>query len=221
MAFPDDSEAAPQGRATVFVIDDDPAIRDELAALLGEAGMVVACFASAERFLEARLPVEGACAIVDLALAGMDGMQLQAALAERAVPLPIIFLTAHGDIPTSVRAIKSGAFDFLCKPVSAQAILASVRAALEAGERMRQRVARMNDASALLATLTRRERDVLRLAVEGLANKVIARQLGISHRTVEIHKARIMRKTGTGSVLELAHLVEACPAFLALPARRG
>lgn len=202
------------GKATVFVIDDDPQIRDQLAALFGEASMDAKCYASAETFLDAFHPVGRACAVVDLALAGMDGLQLQAALAERDVPLPIIFLTGYGDVPTSVRAIKAGALDFLCKPVSATALLASVRAALDAGEKLSRRSERGHDASALLATLTRREREVLRVAVEGFANKVIARRLGISHRTVEIHKARIMRKTGAVNVLDLAHLVEACPAFL-------
>lgn len=203
------------GKATVFVIDDDPAIRDQLAALLGEAGMDVECFARAEAFLAAGRPAERACAIVDMALAGMDGMQLQAALTERNIPLPIVFLTGYCDVPTSVRAIKAGAVDFLCKPVSTSALLASVQAALDDGERLSRRLERVHDASALLGTLTGREREVLKLAAEGFANKVIARRLGISHRTVEIHKARIMRKTGAANVLDLAQLVAACPEFLA------
>ena len=150
-----------------------------------------------------------------LALAGMDGMQLLAALAEREILLPVIFLTGYGDVPSSVRALKAGAFDYLCKPVSGSVLLASVRAALEAGERLSRNFERMHDASTLLGALTRREREVLRLAVDGMANKVIARRLGISHRTVEIHKARIMHKTGAANLLDLAHLAEACPRFLA------
>lgn len=211
----DEREPAISRQATVIVIDDDPEIRDQLAALFSEAGMAVRCFAAAEDFLAAYSPVQRACAVVDMALAGMDGMQLLAALAEREILLPVIFLTGYGDVPSSVRALKAGAFDYLCKPVSGSVLLASVRAALEAGERLSRNFERMHDASTLLGALTRREREVLRLAVDGMANKVIARRLGISHRTVEIHKARIMHKTGAANLLDLAHLAEACPGFLA------
>lgn len=203
------------GQATVVVIDDDPAIRDQLAALFTEAGMAVRCFAAAEDFLATYSRMQHACAVVEMVLAGMDGMQLLAALAAREIPLPVVFLTGYGDVPSSVRALKAGAFDFFCKPVCTSALLASVRAGLDAGERLNRHLGRMHDASALLGTLTGREREVLRLAVEGLANKVIARRLGISHRTVEIHKGRIMHKTGAGDLLDLVHLVEACPEFLA------
>ncbi len=211
----DEHEPPISGQATVIVIDDDPEIRDQLAALFSEAGMAVRCFAAAEDFLAAYSPMQHACAIVDMTLMGMDGMQLLAALAAREIPLPVIFLTGYGDVPSSVRALKAGAFDYLCKPVSGAALLASVRAALKAGEQLNRHFQRMHDASTLLGALTGREREVLRLAVDGLTNKVIARRLGISHRTVEIHKARIMRKTGADNILALAHLVESCPAFLA------
>ena len=205
------------GKATVFVVDDDSDTRDQLAALLAEREIDVECFASGEDFLGACRWLPRSCAIVDIGLPGMDGMQLLAELSKRGLPLPIVFLTGHGDIPTSVRAIKAGAFDFIAKPVAASVLLASIQAALDESERLSRQVGRVQGASALLAGLTEREREVLHLAVEGLANKLIARKLGISHRTVEIHKARIMHKTGAASVLDLAHLVEACPAFAAAP----
>ena len=205
------------GKATVFVVDDDSDTRDQLAALLAEREIDVECFASGEDFLGACRWLPRSCAIVDIGLPGMDGMQLLAELSKRGLPLPIVFLTGHGDIPTSVRAIKDGAFDFIAKPVAASVLLASIQAALDESERLSRQVGRVQGASALLAGLTEREREVLQLALEGLANKLIARKLGISHRTVEIHKARIMHKTGAASVLDLAHLVEACPAFAAAP----
>ena len=117
----------------------------------------------------------------------------------------------------SVRAIKAGAFDFIAKPVTASELIASVRAALDESERLNRRIDRLHNASAQLGSLTERERDVLRLAVQGLANKMIARKLGISHRTVEIHRARIMHKTGAETLLDLARLVEDCPGFCVRP----
>lgn len=194
--------------STVFVIDDDPEVRKALTALVAQEGINVESFENAEAFLAACRPVPPSCAIVDMRMPGLNGMELQAELSRRGMPLPIIFLTGYGDIPTSVRAIKAGAVDFLSKPVSGAVLLASVQAALAESERLSLRVEQSNAASALVARLTNRERDVLLLAVEGLNNKDIARRLGISFRTVEIYKAGVMHKTGAATLVDLVRLVE-------------
>ena len=195
---------------TVFVVDDDPAVRDSLTLLLETEGINVEVFASGEAFLAAGSSwPPRSCAVVDIRMPGLDGMQLQTELARRGIPLPVIFLTGHGDIPMSVRAIKAGAVDFLTKPVTGTALLESVRAALLESEKLRLQAAASQTASSRVASLTEREHQVMLLAVDGLLNKEIARQLGISHRTVEIHKARIMLKTGAETLLDLARLVEA------------
>jgi len=195
--------------ATVFVVDDDPAVRDSLTLLLEQEDIAVKTFASAEAFLAACQPAPRSCAIVDIRMPGMDGMQLQAELSKRGVLLPVIFLTGHGDIPLSVRAIKAGAVDFLTKPVTGTALLESVDAALLDSERLSTQADTNQTAAARVACLTEREREVMAQAVKGLPNKEIARRLGISHRTVEVHKARIMHKTGADTLLDLARIAEA------------
>jgi FixJ family two-component response regulator len=196
-------------KATVFVVDDDPAVRDSLGMLLEQDDIAVEAFANAEAFLAACRPMPRSCAIVDIRMPGMDGMQLQAELAKRGLPLPVIFLTGHGTIPMSVRAIKSGAVDFLTKPITGTALLASVNAALLESERLSVLSKASESAAERVASLTEREREVMALAVDGLPNKEIARCLGISHRTVEIHKARVMTKTGADTLLDLARIAEA------------
>lgn len=196
--------------ATVFVVDDDPAVRDSLTLLLEQEDFCVETFASAEDFLAVCRSLPRSCAIVDIRMPGMDGMRLQDELSTRGVLLPVIFLTGHGDIPMSVRAIKAGAVDFLTKPVSGAALLESVGAALRESERLNIQAEANHTASTRVASLTEREREVMALAVDGLPNKEIARRLGISHRTVEIHKARVMHKTGAETVLDLARIAEAC-----------
>lgn len=195
--------------ATVFVVDDDPAVRDSLTLLLEQEDVVVESFASAEDFLAACRPTPHSCAIVDIRMPGMNGLQLQAEFSRRGTPLPLIFLTGHGDIPMSVRAIKAGAVDFLTKPIMGSALLCSVKAALQESEQMCLQAEANQTATARIAGLTEREREVMALAVEGLPNKEIARRLGISHRTVEIHKARIMHKTGADTLLDLARIADA------------
>jgi FixJ family two-component response regulator len=194
--------------ATIFVIDDDPAIRDSLSLMLEQADFTVHTFESAEAFLGACGTVTYGCAIVDIRMPGMDGMQLQEKMARRSIPLPVVFLTGHGDIPLSVRAIKAGAVDFLTKPVTRDKLMASVQAALHSGSQMLEKVERMQQTRARLQTLTEREREVMLLAVAGHPNKEIARRLGISHRTVEIHKAKIMHKTHAVNLLDLARIAQ-------------
>jgi FixJ family two-component response regulator len=194
---------------TVFVVDDDPAVRESLTLLLEQEGLNVESFDSAEAFLATCRSVPRSCAILDICMPGMDGIQLQAELTRRGLALPIIFLTSYGDIPLSVRAIKAGAVDFLTKPITCALLLESIHAAFRASERLTSQAEANHTAAARVASLTEREHDVLLLAIEGLPNKEIARRLGISHRTVEIHKARIMHKTGADTLLDLARIAEA------------
>jgi FixJ family two-component response regulator len=199
-------------QATVFLVDDDPAVRDSLGLLIEQEGHPVQSFASAEDFLAASLPAGFGCVIVDLRMPGMDGIRLQEEIAARELRLPIIFLSGHGDIPTSVRAIKAGAVDFLTKPVTGDALLRCVATALDESRRLNAATQANHSATSRLATLTEREREVMMLAAVGLPNKEIARRLGISHRTVEIHKARLMHKTGAATLLDLARLADASRA---------
>lgn len=197
-------------KPTVFVVDDDPAVREALTLLLEQEDINVESFESAEVFLAACRPGPCSCAILDIRMPGMDGIQLQAELTKRGNLLPIIFLTSYGDIPSSVRAIKAGAVDFLTKPITGALLLESVKEALRDSERLISQTAENQTAAARVATLTEREHEVMILAVKGLPNKEIARHLGISHRTVEIHKARIMRKTGAETLLDLVRIASAC-----------
>jgi len=193
---------------TVYIIDDDSAIRDSLALMIEQEDLGVLVFDCAESFLAACSETSYGCAIIDIRMPGMDGMQLQEEMTRRGILLPVVFLTGHGDIPMSVRAIKSGAQDFLTKPVTRDKLLASVRSALKSGSQMVEKIARVQRTRSLLAELTDREREVMMLAVLGHPNKEIARRLGISHRTVEIHKAKIMHKTGAINLLDLARLAQ-------------
>ncbi|HUX83330.1 MAG TPA: response regulator [Halothiobacillus sp.] len=194
---------------TVYVVDDDPAIRDSLTLLLAQEDISVVAFASANTFLDAIDQTKPrCCAIIDIRMPDLDGLQLQAEITQRGILLPVIFLTGHGDIPMSVRAIKSGAMDFLSKPVTGHALLESVHIALLESEQLLSRVEANHSARSSMESLTNRERDVMALAIEGLSNKEIARRLGISHRTVEIHRARVMHKIGAETLLDLVRIAE-------------
>lgn len=194
---------------TVFVVDDDDAVRDSVSLLLETAGLSVEAYESAESFLAGLDSEQTGCLVLDMRMQGMGGMELQAELARRGIPLPIIFLTAHGDIPTTVRAMKAGAADFLTKPVDGAVLLERIEAALVRARSDRESQAARQEARARLAVLTEREREILALAVAGCANKEIARRLGISFRTVEVHRSHILLKTGAETLLELAQLVAA------------
>lgn len=192
---------------TVFIIDDDFAIRESLSLMIEQEDIAVQTYESAEAFLNAYRPECHGCAIIDIRMHGMNGMELHNVMIDRNILLPVIFLTGHGDIPMSVKAMKAGAIDFLTKPVTREKLMTSVRAAIQKTEMLLSENASHQEARSRLADLTDRERAVMLLAVQGLPNKQIARQLGISHRTVEIHKSKIMHKTNALNLLDLARLV--------------
>lgn len=192
--------------ATVFIVDDDAAVRDSLMLMIEQEGIQVSTYSNGEDFLNNCSKDTYGCAILDIRMPGMDGLQLQQELNRRNIKLPVIFLTGHGDIPMSVKAVKAGAVDFLTKPVTRENLLISVRSAILESKRLIAQLANGQDAKSKLADLTEREREVMALAVAGAPNKEIARHLGISHRTVEIHKSKIMHKTGASNLLDLARL---------------
>lgn len=196
-------------QSTVIIVDDDRAVRDALTFMLAQQKFAVRSFDSAAAFLAGCGSLQRSCAIVDIRMPGMDGMELQSELSKRGIALPVIFLTGHGDIPMSVRAMKAGAVDFLTKPVSRVALLQSVQAALAECDRWASQARVNKKVATAVARLTEREREVMLLLARGLTNKEVARRLQISHRTVEVHKARVMRKTGAESLVELADMAKA------------
>jgi RNA polymerase sigma factor (sigma-70 family) len=195
---------------TVFVVDDDAAVRKAVSRLLRSAGLAVAVFASPREFLAQYDSATPGCLVLDVAMPGFSGLQLQTALGEKGASLPIIFLTGHGDVSQSVQAMKHGAFDFLTKPVNAKKLLPAIHAAIEKDAVARQEQARLSEICARLNTLTPREREVLEHVVTGQLNKQIADDLGITEATVKMHRARVMAKMKVQSVAELARLVERC-----------
>jgi FixJ family two-component response regulator len=193
---------------TVFVVDDDPAVRDGFVLLFDAAGISVESYASAEAFLAAYDAERPGCLVLDVNMPGMTGTELHEELCRLHSQMPIIFLTAYGDIPMTVRAIKAGAIEFLTKPVQGPALIEHVTTALVLDEQRRKKTQHDRYLSERLASLSQREKDILRLAVAGRANKEIARELGISFRTVEIHRSHIRDKTGCHTLLELARLAD-------------
>jgi len=190
----------------VYIVDDDAAVRDSLSLLLGLNGFHTLPFASADDFLRVFDTTWSGCLLLDIRMPGTDGLALQALLNEREIALPIIFMTAHGDVPTVRTALKSGAVDYLEKPVDPDAMLAAVRAALEADSAERNKVARAGLSEQRLLTLTPREREVFELVVQGQQYRQIAAALGISPRTVEVHRARLMEKLGVRNISELVRM---------------
>ena len=192
----------------IRVVDDDDAFRTAVTRLLHAAGYAVRVYASAGDFLMAEEnPVPG-CVLLDLRMPGPDGLDLQAALARRGAPLPIIFLTGHGDIAASVRAMKGGAEDFLTKPVKREALLSAIRDALGRDENRRESREQVQDIRRRYDALSPRERSVLDHVVAGRLNKQIASAIGASERTVKAHRARVMSKMGASSVAELVRAID-------------
>ncbi|MDO9106897.1 MAG: response regulator [Methylovulum sp.] len=194
----------------VFIVDDDYAVRDALGLVIETAGLACRTFESAEHFLESFSPGTPGCLLLDINMPGMSGHELQTELMRRNEHLPIIFLTAYGDIPMTVRAIKAGAVDFLTKPVPSNVLLERIQAVLQQVLQLHEQALAGQALCDRLNDLTTRELEILPLLVAGHANKEIARYLNISYRTVEIHRARVLKKTGASNLLELARLCEAC-----------
>jgi len=192
---------------TVFVVDDDRAVRESLALLVQSVGLEVETFASAGEFLDAYRPDRRGCLITDIRMPGMSGLELQERLTEDGYHIPVIVLTGFGDVPAAVRALKGGAVDFVEKPFNPQALLDLVQQALVRDTELREQAAREADLAERMALLTPREREIMALIVAGKANKVIAIDLSISERTVELHRGRIMRKMQARSVAELMRIV--------------
>jgi FixJ family two-component response regulator len=188
----------------VFVIDDDRMIREGLQSLIKSVGLRVETFASAQDFLSAKRPDAPACLVLDVRMPGLSGLDLQLKLRDGGIPIPIIFITGHGDIPMSVRAMKEGAHEFLTKPVRGQDLLDAVQKAIAGDRELRKERQEMNEVRGRFESLTPREKEVLGLVVAGFLNKQIADQLGMSELTVKTHRAHVMEKTQAES---LAHLV--------------
>ena len=195
---------------TVFVVDDYAPGRRSISRLLRAAGFVVASFASAQDFLAQYDASVWGCLVLDLAMPAITGLELQSILAEKGSLLPIIFLTAHGDISKSVEAMKRGASDFLTRPVNDEDLLAAVRVAIEKGSALRKKQAELSEIRTRLATLTPREREVLECVVAGKLNKEIAGDLGTVEQTIKIHRAHLMQKMRVRSVAELVRLTQRC-----------
>ena len=187
----------------VFVIDDDDSVRRSLERLLRSVDLDVETFASAQEFLRKSLPDRPSCVVLDLRLPGPSGLELQESLIRAGHDVPIVFISGHADVPSSVRAIKAGAVDFLQKPFSDQALLDIIHGALRRDREARRDRAEVAGIRVRFDTLTPRERDVLRLVIQGRLNKQIAGDLGISEKTVKFHRGRVMQKTQAGSVAEL------------------
>jgi FixJ family two-component response regulator len=188
---------------TVFLVDDDARVIAAVARLLRAADLEVRSFSSAEEFLRKHDASEPGCAVLDIAMAGMNGIELQRRLADTGCERPIIFLTGQGDIPMSVQAMKTGAVDFLVKPVSEEKLLAAVCLALKKDQADRIARAKLSDVQARVAALTPRENEILRYVIAGLLNKQIASEMGTAEKTVKAHRGRVMRKMGVRSVADL------------------
>ena len=188
---------------TVFLIDDDAGVRDSLSLLLSLKNISTQPFASADSFLETYTPERSGCVLTDLRMPGMTGLELQTAMRERHIELPIVVFTAHGDVATARAALKNGAFDFLEKPVDEAMLLDVLRNALRVDRERRSAVTERSTSGQRRDRLTEREREILKLLTVGHSNREIAAQLGISPRTVEVHKARIMEKLECRSLAEL------------------
>lgn len=193
--------------ATVFVVDDDPAMRESLCWLIESIGLKARAYESAMAFLGAYDAAAPGCLVVDVRMPGMSGLELHARLAEKSNSLPVLIITGHGDVPMAVRAMKNGAFDFLEKPFNDQALLERIQQAIAHDRKRREAVQRDADYQARLQSLSARERQVLNLVVQARLNKQIAATLDLSEKTVESHRANVMRKLGVTTVVELVRLV--------------
>lgn len=196
-------------RPAVWVVDDDADVRDALALLLGAHEHRVETCASGEELLERLTPASRGCVLLDVRMPGLSGLEVQQELVRRGLAQPVIFLSGHGDIPMVVRVVRAGALDFLEKPVGERALLAAVEKALATERERRRAAARAGKQRALLASLSPREAEVADLLVQGLRNPEIAERLDLSQRTVEMHRARLLRRLGARTTAEAVRILEA------------
>jgi len=191
-----------------YVIDDDATVRDSIADLLRSVGLSVQAFASTQEFIRSKRPDAAGCIVLDVRLPGASGLEFQKTLLEAGILLPVVFITGHGDISMSVRAMKSGAIEFLTKPLREQELLDAVQAGIERDRARRREASLVADLQERFASLTSREREIIALVVTGRPNKQIAYQLGLSEMTVKVHRSQIMRKMRANSLVELVRMAD-------------
>jgi RNA polymerase sigma factor (sigma-70 family) len=196
------------GAPVVFVVDDDPSVRSSLKFLLSTVGLHVESFDSADKFLHKNLPDAPSCLVLDVRLPGLSGLDFQRELAARKISIPIVFLTGHGDIPMSVRAMKAGAVEFLTKPFRDQDLLDAVRIALERDRARREQEKEVMILQQRFDALTSREREVISMVVSGMLNKQIAGQLGTAESTVKVQRSRALEKMRAESLVDLVRMIE-------------
>ncbi|SFK04224.1 response regulator transcription factor [Caulobacter sp. UNC279MFTsu5.1] len=189
-------------RRMIHIVDDEEAIRRSAGFMLKTSGYAVSTYASGDAFLQAAKDAEPGCVLLDVRMPGMDGLEVQKIMAERGIAMPVVVLTGHGDVTVAVRAMKGGAVDFIEKPFEKAVLLTAIVAAFERLDDVEARAARASDAAVAIAALTSREQDVLKGMAQGLPNKTIAFDLGISPRTVEVHRANVMAKLQVKSLSE-------------------
>jgi FixJ family two-component response regulator len=192
---------------TVFIVDDDAGVRSSIRVLMKSIGLAAVPYPSAKEFLDAYNPLQPGCLVLDIRMPGMSGLELQQALNERGAIIPVIFITGHGDIPMAVESMRHGAFDFLQKPFRDQDLIDRIQKALALDKETREALREHGKIRARIASLTPREKEVLELLTTGKANKSMAQDLGLSQRTVEIHRAHVMEKMGARSVAQLVRMV--------------
>lgn len=203
------TEARPSGhKSLVFVVDDDASVRKAVARLLRARGLDVEVFESGEAFLEANPQSDSACVLLDLQMPGLTGLAMQERMNEQDLPFPVVFVSGHADVPASVRAMKAGAVDFLQKPFDEEDLMDAIEQALALHAKRVERMGRSEDVGARLARLTPRETEVMELVAAGLRNRAVAVELGISERTVKVHRGRVMKKLQADSLPDLVRLVE-------------
>ncbi|MES9858843.1 MAG: response regulator [Sedimenticola sp.] len=200
-------------KATVFVVDDDQAMRSSLKWLIETVGMSVEVFASADEFIRGYYPGRAGCLLLDVRMPGMSGLELQEYFVEQQIHIPIIIITGHGDVPMAVRAMKVGAVDFIEKPFNDELLLDSIRNALALDVEQRSQQAQRSEIATRLAHLTPREHEVMEMVTNGCANKEIATELGVSAKTVEAHRARVMEKMEATSLAGLVKMAIAANIF--------